>query len=227
LRPTPILVVHDTGSTYPPLLDYLAELERAGAIVYRNRLHIATADNLNAVAETVEDFIARYGQSKYVVTDPDIALCEGCPPDVLALYAHVLDAIADIDAVGPMLRIDDIPGYYPLKQTVIKRHTETIWQKQPLLLDWQGGEIAYQRTYIDTTFGMYRKGFRFRRMCNAARIYEPYWARHLDWYIDPANMSEDQRVYLATSTDVGHWGGVWLRDALRPGFDPEKYAFKV
>jgi len=218
------IVVHDTGSTYQPLLSYLAELHRNGATVYYDRPRINRADDLNSVGDTIEHWFRDHTASYYVVTDPDVALCHGCP-DILDLYGQLFDAINDIEVVAPMLRIDDIPDCYPLKKKAIERHNEQFWHKTPDVLRLGGREIRYQHAPVDTTFGMYRRGFRFHRLCNGIRTYAPYWARHLDWYLDPATMTEDQRLYLSTASDVSHWSGTWLRDSMQPGFRYDDYKF--
>src|SRR2546423_1829035 len=78
---------------------------------------------------------------------------------------------------------------YPLKFVAAGRHYYQFWSKTPQEITWRDGVIQYQRAPIDTTFGMYRKGFTFRRQNPGLRVYAPYWARHLDWYIDPSCMA--------------------------------------
>ena len=67
---------------------------------------------------------------------------------------------------------------------------------------------------IDTTFGMYRRGYAFRRLSQGFCAYAPYQARHLDWYLDPDALTEDQRYYMEHAFVVSPWGGVWLRRKL-------------
>ena len=226
LRPQPQIVIYDTGSTYQPLLDYLDTLSKESVIIYRDRPKIDNKDKLNLISEAIEDYFLHRPLRNYAVTDPDIAFCDECPVDVLDLYSYFLEAFSDVTGVGPMLRIDDLPDAYPLKQRVILRHTEQFYDKQRNQTEWRGREVFYQYNYIDTTFGLYRGGSRFRRASRSIRIYGPYWARHLDWYIDPANMTDDQKLYLLEASDVSHWGGSWLKDAVKPSFDPSAYAFK-
>lgn len=226
LSPQPKIVIHDTGSTYAPLLDYLTFLENDGVIVYRNRPHIDTQSKLNLISDTIGDYFSRNNQSNYAVTDPDVAFSDECPSNVLMLYSDLLEKFPDATGVGPMLRIDDLPDAYPLKARVIKRHTEQFYAKEPLYTEWRGINIAYQYNYIDTTFGLYRAGSRFERASRSIRVYGPYWARHLDWYIDPSCLTEDQKLYLSQASDVSHWGGAWLKDAIDPNFDISNYEFK-
>jgi len=206
------IVIHDNNSTYKPFLDHLSQLEQEGITVYRSTKTVTVEEQLNSVADSIDSWFITHSAKHYVVTDPDIAL-EGNCEDILELYAYLLDTVQSIDVVGPMLRIDNIPDFYPLKQKAIARHTKQFWHKMPLSMQWKSKTIQYQLAPIDTTFGMYRRGFRFHRLCNGYRIYAPYWARHLDWYINPAQMEEDQIYYLQHASMVSHWSGTWLRES--------------
>jgi len=208
---TPLqFIIHDNCSTYVPLLEYFEQLEREGVLIYHSGINVNNCDQLNNISSTINDWYSKYDAPFYIVTDPDIALIPPCD-DILELYSYILDTNPSIDVVGPMLRIDDIPDYYPLKSEVVKRHTEQFWHKEPSFLLWKDQNIGFQEALIDTTFGMYRKGYHFHRLSKGLRIYQPYWACHLDWYIDPNNMTEDQIYYLNHASEVSHWGGVWLK----------------
>jgi hypothetical protein len=207
-------VIHDNASSYPPMMAFLHRFEEQGGSVFYSK-RVGREQDLNHVAETVDTWMRAHDSRYYVVTDPDIAFDAGCS-DLLELYADLLDVQEDIDVVGPMLRIDDIPEHYPLKQRVIERHVEQFWHKLPMEFTWRDRAIRYQHALIDTTFGMYRRGYRFRRLSRGIRTYAPYWARHLDWYLDPGAMAEDQWYYLEHAT-VGHWGSILLREALSGG----------
>jgi hypothetical protein len=216
IRPEPIIVIHDNGSTFPPMLDYLRGLERDGVQVFRSGPVKGDAD-LNRIAETIEAWFRSNDAPYYIVTDPDIAIEDGYE-DMLDVYAHFLTAIPQLAVVGPMLRIDDIPDHYPLKFVAAGRHYYQFWCKEPLEAPVNGKTVRYQHATIDTTFGMYRRGFSFHRYNDGIRVYAPYWAKHLDWYIDPKHMSDDQLYYMERASVVSHWGGAWLRDNLNTSY---------
>jgi len=202
------LIIHDNSSTYEPLLSYLEEIKNDGALVYKSKEIVDSDEKLNNVAITIQEWFSRHDAPYYIVTDPDIAL-DSSGGDIIELYAYFLDLHPEINVVGPMwLRIDDIPDYYPLKNEVIRRHTKQFWHKTPHYISWKDSEIAYQDALIDTTFGMYRGGYKFQRLSKGFRVYEPYWARHLDWYINPNEMTDDQVYYMENASRVSHWGGL-------------------
>jgi len=64
------------------------------------------------------------------------------------------------------------------------------------------GRLAILQAPIDTTFAIHRGGQPFRRLKKGVRVYHPYEARHLDWYIAP----EVSNAYrLASSSNISHW----------------------
>ncbi|MCJ2037043.1 hypothetical protein [Methylobacterium sp. J-068] len=208
------LVFYDVGSTFQPTIDYLLELENSGYKIYRTSQRILSGSDLNNISYAISDWYSNNDAPYYVVTDPDIELDGDGYADIFKAYAYLLETMPDIEVVGPMLRIDDLPSFYPLKEKVIERHFEQFWHKPPLSCNWNGRPLQYQHALIDTTFGMYRKGTEFKRLRSGLRTYAPYAARHLDWYINPDMMTDDQIFYLRSATDVSHWGGTWLREKI-------------
>ncbi|MBP6818853.1 MAG: hypothetical protein KBC46_06090 [Ferrovibrio sp.] len=208
------IVIHDNGSTYQPLLDYYDQLVAEGVRVLRTGKKATQQDDLNSVADTVAAYFADRAPANYVVTDPDIEL-DPAGADMLDLYDAILAASAEVDVVGPMLRMDDIPDSYPLKEEVVSRHWHKFWKHRTRRFPWRGGEVKLVKAVVDTTFALYRAGLPFERLRPAFRSYPPYWARHLDWYIDPTEMNEDQANYMETASGVSYWGGPLLRKMIR------------
>jgi hypothetical protein len=194
------IYVHDNGSDDPLTLDVLLELERDGVTVFR-RAPIASPDDLNLVDETVQEIFRTRPQAPYVVSDCDVSLGESSP-ETLAAYLDMLRAMPDLECVGPMLRIDDVPTSYPLYVPMMNRHVSAFWSAEPRWRVAQGRLVAYQRALIDTTLAVHREGTPFRRLRKGARLYHPYAARHLDWYPE-----EHESAYRA-STDgstISNW----------------------
>ncbi|MCK4827424.1 hypothetical protein KA005_67465, partial [bacterium] len=149
----------------------------------------------------------------YVVTDPDIAL-DNVEGNILDVYAHLLEILPENYIVGPMLRIDDIPDYYPLKERVISKSFESRYHSRKILtIPYKNKDIKFITANIDTTFGMRRAGENFWRHRWGARVLAPYAARHLEWYLDPKNLTEDQKYYINhASRRIATWTRVLRRD---------------
>ncbi len=110
-------------------------------------------------------------------------------------------------SIGPMLRIDDIPDYYPKKKIVIQSHTKQFWHKDPKSIKYKDQKYDIQFSAIDTTFQLMPVNIlpnKFPR--RGIRCYAPYSARHLDWYLDPQNLSDDQIYYSNNASTIAHWG---------------------
>ncbi len=184
-------------------------MEQSGIKVYRYRWEdeqkMQYAQLSTLIALTIERWYQENDSEYYIVTDPDIEL-DHTNGDILEFYKYLLELFPRVQVVGPMLRIDDIPDCYPRKQDVLKRHA-AFWNTQPFRVEYNGRFFEVQGAFIDTTFGMYRKAFRFKNYNPGIRTCPPYAARHLDWYLDPENMTEDQIYYAANaSPKIVHWG---------------------
>lgn len=199
-RPTEI-IIHDNGSTDPNTLQVLDELEKSGIEVFRYP-PITSANDLNQVNETIQAYFSKRGESvRYVVSDCDIDMSVA-DPRALDVYDELLNNFGSVECVGPMLRIRDIPLNYPLFNRVMNRHIEQFWHSVPTFVQTSVGKIAVLETVIDTTFALHRAGEPFRRLKRAVRVYEPFEALHLDWYI---TQGEDEFFFDSPGSAISHW----------------------
>lgn len=201
LSPESDLVIHDFGSDDQETLGLLADLEREITSVVRDAKAEQPAD-LNRVDATVKSYFETRPAARYVVTDCDIDMSV-TETDALDVYGELLDRLAPIACAGPMLRIRDIPATHPLYARVMNTQITLFWNREPLWTHARGRKVAYLEAKIDTTFALHRAGDPFRRLKPAARVYFPYEARHLDWYLP-----HDPRSGYATSASgaISHWG---------------------
>jgi hypothetical protein len=194
------IIIHDNNSTYPPMIEYLKELESQGIIVKRIP---EKPQDFNVISEDIADTIKEWYQTNsspyYIVTDPDIELENPCP-ELLQYYIDVLNACPRAVCVGPMLRIDDLPECFKFRDRMIYSHMEQFWGPQHTRHFFKGAYI--QTAAIDTTFALYPSHFEFRRLNVGVRVHEPYMARHLDWYMDTDNLTEEQQYYKDHASDV-------------------------
>lgn len=212
------IYIIDKGSSYPELFTYYQELKNLGV----NIINSTPMENGPSGPGGLNDLYKDIEPNKsdcdyYVVTDPDIEL-DGCPKDMLERYADILDAENDIEIVGPMLKIDDIPDSYPAKEICLWRHVEQFWNKTPQKKKALGKTIYVQNAPIDSTFGLVRQKTKYQRLLQGYRTYFPYEAKHLDWYITPENIESDQQHYIDNSNNtVSSWGSRLLKS--QPKFD--------
>ena len=140
----------------------------------------------------------RFKRSFYVYTDSDVVPDENCPEDFMERFLKVLRKYPRCLKVGFGLRIDDLPDCFDHKEAVLLN--EGRFWKEPL------GDGLY-KAQIDTTFALYRP------FCYGPandhhlmiRTGEPYVARHLPWYVDSSNPSDEDLYYIRTSRQSTHW----------------------
>ena len=201
------LVIIDFGSTYEPTVEFLKELESNLTKVYWMD-RITTPGEFSIASDCIEDYFKTNPKSNYIVTDPDVEL-DNAWDDVLYIYSQFLLAFPDIHVVGPMLRIDDIPDYYPFKDKLINGKMglhKQFYSNTVHSVGYEDIDINYIFAPIDTTFGMYRAGTKWSNLRSGIRVFAPYSARHLDWYIDPDNLTPDQEYYMEhASNKIAHW----------------------
>lgn len=203
------IVIMDFGSTFVPTLKYLKILEHKGIKVYwKKKLSNKRRFNLY-VDGIIQDYFKDHPKSNYVVTDPDIAL-DNTNGNILEVYAYLLEILPEDYIVGPMLRIDDLPNHYPLKEEVRFGGWEAFYHSRKVnIIQYKDKVVKFVLVKIDTTFAMNRAGTHWRRHRMAARVFSPYSARHLEWYLDPKDLTPDQRYYMEhASRKISHTLGV-------------------
>jgi len=206
------IIIFDVNSKYQPTIDYLKDLESKGTKIY---WHKEDKDDFFNVRIGIKDYYAKNKNASpyYVVTDPDIQL-DNVNGDILDFYIFLLNRFK-VHCVGPMLRIDDIPDTYPLKEKAVKSHTRQFWHKNPSTVQYKTNTFKYQKAPIASTFALYTNKFPFGRVSPGIRTYAPYAARHLDWYLDLENLTPDQEFYLRNATHNGHWAASYLRNVKK------------
>lgn len=182
------IYIHDNASTYKPLLEYYNDLEAYDICVIYNKKN----DFCDSLQSTIDLALKETGSDYYVVTDSDIGLITN--DDTLEVMQSFLDN-TNHECVGTMLEIYDLPDT-PNLDFQKRTHWEQFWHKTPIVGKWKHIPVLYQEAYIDTTFAMYRKTFKFHRLTKGIRLYYPFSARHLDWYIDFKNPPEDHKYYM-------------------------------
>lgn len=179
----PITIV-DCDSTYQPLLNW-----------YDNEcpVQVIRAENLGNQApwrflDTSTD---------YLVSDADLDLAT-VPRDFATKLRRALDRFPGLVKAGLSLVIDDLPEESPIRDRVVA-HESQFWTKP---LDGEHYDAA-----VDTTLAMYRAGTGWGGYSPAVRLAPPYAARHVPWYLTPANTSEDWQHYFSRLNPTGIvWG---------------------
>lgn len=179
----------DNASSFPPLLEYYKQCPYP---VY----HLG--DNYGYLALWKSGMFKKFRNQFFVYTDPDVEIIEDCPKDFMEYFYKIMLKYPLTPKVGFSLKIDDLPDYYPNKTEVIS-FEKRYWERQ---LDKGLFDAP-----IDTTFALYRP---FTTPTHHAedhmiRTDFPYQLRHLPWYVDPDNMSENEMFYAKIRKAPTFW----------------------
>lgn len=192
------IILVDNKSSYKPLLDYYKKTQCQVLPLDRNAGHKAPWDSM-AIPIMAKN---RY----YILSDPDIIPVESCPVNAIEYFFSILQKYKNIQKVGFGLKIDDIPDYYHLKDTVIK------WEKQFWLKEI---EPNIYLAPIDTTFALYRPNSTYE-LGRSLRTGKPYIARHAPWYQNLEHLSSEEKYYMKSSSElVNTWNKKDIPDYLK------------
>lgn len=179
------IVFLDNNSTYQPLLQYY---DMCPYRVIREKF------NYGHLALWKSRWHRHYRWNYFVYTDPDVVLDDACPPDFISTFRKVLDSRYYLDKVGFGIRIDDLPDTFSLKPDVVA-YEQQYWKRMV-------GENLYDAP-VDTTFALYKpfSGLKNGEVytLSGCRMGPPYIVRHLPWYVDSENLSEEERYYRNTA----------------------------
>lgn len=187
------LIVLDNDSTYPPLLEYYDAIDgmvnviRLGKNLLSKALWCWTASRRSVCAP-------------FVYTDSDIVPVKECPDNVIEHLLGVAQYLGDPYKVGLGLKIDDIPDHYSQAEKV-RAWEGQMWKKE---IGQLNGVPIYSAG-VDTTFALYTE---FRPFSlQAVRVGAPYIARHTPWYVNSAELTEEDIYYEQHAAHGCHnWG---------------------
>lgn len=200
------LVIVDNGSDHPRCIEMLNKLEKHVKKIYRlpgcNSMEEATHNFNIAIRDQFEKTDSKW----FAISEADVCF-EGTDAHALDVYTRI--AKEQGTAVGPHLRVSDIPAHYPLRSRVLACESRLLYKDE---MEESDG-VFFSKCQIDTTFHLFPRTREFRRLhLNPIRVGPPYDALHLDWYLNIFYPSAENRIYIGGTRPIGSWGKAWLRD---------------
>ena len=183
------IIILDNQSTYPPLLEFYQTTKYRVEFLDKNYGYRALWKS---------GMYQEFKNNFFVYSDSDMEIIEECPDNFMEYFRTVLLENKKCKKVGFSLKIDDLPDSYTLKKDVID------WETQ-----FYKNKVNDQlfRAQLDTTFAMYRP-FSFKHTASHIplmyRTAFPYQIKHLPWYVDSSNISNEEKYYMKT-THVKSW----------------------
>ena len=179
--------VIDNASSFPPLLEYYKVIPATVYMLDRNIGH-------EALWRT--HLYQRFGKYFHVYTDSDLLPTNDTPIDFMQHFKNILDKYPSKKKVGFGLAIHDLPIHYARKKEVIDGEKQfTIDEIEPGIFE----------SKIDTTFALYRPGAFKQCWEETLRTGAPYLLKHMPWYENSKEMSEESLFYEKSASSSSSW----------------------
>lgn len=170
--PYEIIIIND-NSTFPAAIKFIQRLKKSNVQVHDN--HQSWGNDFNhlysIVADFVEDYMHSSNATHFVLTDADCAL-DSAPWNIMVINQSMLDGLG-VDAAGAAIRWDDWPENSPDYESGLLTLSAEAYE-------FKGCNYYYNNASIDTTFAMYKRGWRLNRLQGRhIRILPPLAVRHV------------------------------------------------
>jgi hypothetical protein len=184
------VIIMDMGSEYPEMREYLRSL-------CDPRISISFLDNLGPRKLWISDeFRNCVGKIGFFLTDGDIDFSE-TETLVLQELVRVSKKYRFIRKVGCALRISDLPIDLDKSNLIFQSEFDN-WSEYRLI------EENMHLAPIDTTIAFYPKYSYDFHHWPSIRISGNFAVRHTPWYIDYANLNDEEEFYIQNAKG---WGG--------------------
>ena len=189
------VIIIDNNSSYKPLLDYLQNVPCKVVFLKRNYGHLVLWK-----CHQFDDVILN---EPFVLTDCDVVPVDEIPEDFMKKMYDALRNHSSLTKVGLSLSLDDIPDYYEQKRKVLD------WEAKFWVNRMADDESLFDAP-VDTTFAVYRPNVPPSVLAwwNSARTDKPYTARHLGWYLNNEQPTDEDIWYSkVVSGESSMWYG--------------------
>lgn len=176
LSPSANIYIIDNASTYQPLLDWYEEVKNDIKIIKNNT-------NLGPWSFFYSGHYNNINSEIYIYSDADLELNPNMPYNWQEIFLHYLEKYKRKPSLA--LRMDDIPESSDIL-SIIKNHQSVCW--------YPTEEENIYKAVTDMTFSMDKKsnGYRYESI----RIAGNFTCRHIPWYINFDNITEEEKYYL-------------------------------
>jgi hypothetical protein len=125
----------------------------------------------------IQQYFKRWGEPQRYAIASGAGDFSNSSPDAFALYDELLDCFPEIEAVGPMLRIQDLPFGHPALSGEIAEH----WLQERSACETSLGPVGVVEASLAGNFALCRADGRHRPPQSGLRVHHPFDARNLAW----------------------------------------------
>ena len=188
------IIILDNNSSYQPLLDYYDSIPYRVIKLDQNYGHLALWDS---------GLIDFFNDGFFVYTDPDVLPIESCSNSFMLKFLYALIRYPEYRKVGFGIKLDDLPDSFSNKYQVLS--WESKFWSIPIGND-------FYKAHIDTTFALYEPFYDVdpysKDFYNALRTGGSLLVKHLPWYVDSSNLSQEDKYYFSTANESATWNNI-------------------
>jgi hypothetical protein len=170
------LVLIDAGGARLETQQAIEALQQDGALV-----QVIDPGSPQQQAESLQHIIQQYFKrwaepQRYAIAAGAVDFSDSSP-DAFALYDELLDCFPEVEAVGPMLRIQDLPFGHPALNDQIAEH----WLQERSSCETSLGSVGVVQASVVGNFALCRADGPYRAPRSGLRVHHPFDARNLAW----------------------------------------------
>jgi len=125
----------------------------------------------------IQQYFKRWGEpQRYAIASGAVDFSNSSA-DAFALYDELLDCFPEVESVGPMLRIQDLPFGHPALSGEIAEH----WLQERSACQTSFGPVGVVPAGLIGNFALCRADGRHRAPRSGLRVHHPFDARNLAW----------------------------------------------
>ena len=174
------LILVDGGDGGPETEAATGRLEQQGAIV--RGIDPGTAEEQEkSLQRVIQLHLKDWGEPQRFAIASGAVDFSIAPLDTFALYDELLDRFPEVEGVGPMLRVQDLPRDHPVLHREIAAH----WVGERFWCETSAGRVSLVRSSLAGNFALCRADGRYLPPRSGLRVHRPFEARNLDW-VEPA-----------------------------------------
>jgi glycosyltransferase involved in cell wall biosynthesis len=202
------VIIIDNGTDNPKCISLLNELKNTYKIYNLKKIESLSDLDTN-INEAVKNYYDNNSTPYFAVADADVCF-DIANQDTLDVYIELSKNLSC--TVGPDLICNDLCQNYPLRGYVIRKNHWMLKKAYRSNFNYKNQSVSYINAPIDTTFVLFTRSPEFKRLKTyTIRVNKPYAARHLDWYIDILNPSEENLIYINKECLIGSYGGSYIK----------------
>lgn len=130
-----------------------------------------------SLRHVIQQYFKRWGEpQRYAIASGAVDFSNSSP-DAFALYDELLDCFPEAEAVGPVLRIQDLPFGHPALSGEIAEH----WLHERSACLTSFGPVGVVEASLMGNFALCRADGRHRPPHSGLRVHHPFDARNLAW----------------------------------------------